>query len=61
MEYEVEDQEIDQRGPGERLCKKTVKHVNWTVVDGEADKGCLMINQDRCEWVNVSYGTRLPR
>jgi len=22
--------QIDQRGPGERWCKKTVKHVNWT-------------------------------
>jgi len=32
MEYDVEgsEQEVDQRGVGERLCKKTVKHVNWT-------------------------------
>jgi len=35
MEYEVEgprvkdqDQEEDQRGPGQRLSKRTVKHVN---------------------------------
>jgi len=30
MEYEVRqsDQEVDQGGLGERLCKKTVKHVN---------------------------------
>jgi len=30
MEYEVESpyQEVDQRGLGERLCRKTVKHVN---------------------------------
>jgi len=42
MEYEVEvpEHEVDQRGLGERLCKKTVEHVNWTgwmpriVVDG---------------------------
>jgi len=29
MEYEVEgqDQEEDQRGPGERLSKRTVKHI----------------------------------
>jgi len=29
MEYEVEgqDQEEDQRGPGERLYERTVKHV----------------------------------
>ena len=30
MEYEAEGpgQEIDKRGPGERLWKRTVKHVN---------------------------------
>jgi len=30
MEYEqrVQDHEKDQRGPGERLLKRTVKHVN---------------------------------
>jgi len=30
MEYEVEgpDREEDQTGPGERLWKRTVKHVN---------------------------------
>jgi len=30
MEYKwrVPDQEVDQRGLGERLCKKTVRHVN---------------------------------
>ena len=30
MEYEAEgpDQEEDQRGPAERLWKRTVKHVN---------------------------------
>ena len=30
MEYEVEgqDKEGDQRGPGERLSKRTVKQVN---------------------------------
>jgi len=29
MEYEVEasDQEVDQRGHGERLCKKIAKHI----------------------------------
>jgi len=27
MEYEAPDQEVDQRGLGERLCKKIVKHV----------------------------------
>jgi len=30
MEFEVEipDQEVDESGLGERLCKKTVKHIN---------------------------------
>jgi len=30
MKWKMPDQEVDQRGPGERLCKKTVtvKHVN---------------------------------
>jgi len=27
MEYKVADQEVDQRGHGERLCKKIAKHV----------------------------------
>jgi len=29
MEYKVEvtDQKVDQRGLGEKLCEKTVKHV----------------------------------
>jgi len=26
----VQNKEEDQRGPGERLSKRTVKHVNWT-------------------------------
>jgi len=34
MEYEAEasDQEVDQRAPGQRLWKRTAKHVNkkWT-------------------------------
>ena len=30
VEYEVEvpDQEVEQRGLGQKLCKKTVKHIN---------------------------------
>jgi len=28
MEYEAEGQGEDQRGPGERLSERTVKHVN---------------------------------
>jgi len=36
------DQEVDQRGLGERLCKNIAKHVNctwrilWIVVDGRS-------------------------
>jgi len=32
MKYEVEAsrQEVDQRGCGQRLCKKIAKHVIWT-------------------------------
>ena len=36
------EQEEDQKGPGDRLWKRTVKHVNctrrmlWIVVDGES-------------------------
>jgi len=26
--YGVQSAEIDQRGPGERWCKKIVKHIN---------------------------------
>jgi len=28
MKYRVPDQETDQKGPGERLWKRTVKHMN---------------------------------
>jgi len=28
MKWRVQDKEEDQRGPGERLSKRTVKHVN---------------------------------
>jgi len=28
MEYEVPEEEVDQKGLGKRLCKKTVKQVN---------------------------------
>ena len=30
MKLRVQDQEEDQRGPGERLYERTVKHVKWT-------------------------------
>ena len=30
MKWRVQDQEEDQRGPGERLYERTVKHVKWT-------------------------------
>jgi len=28
MKWRVQDQKVDKRGHGERLCKKTVKQVN---------------------------------
>jgi len=31
MKQRVPDQEVDQRGPGERLWKRTVKHVNLSL------------------------------
>ena len=30
IKYRVQDQEEDQRGPGERLYERIVKHVKWT-------------------------------
>jgi len=57
MEYEVEGSRVDQKGLRERLCKKTVKHVNWTgnmlwiVVAEEADKGWLMITIGVSGWM----------
>ena len=34
MKFRVQDQEKDQRGPGERLPERIVKHVKWIVVNG---------------------------
>ena len=41
MEYEVE--KVDQRKLGERLWKKTVKHVDWI---------------ERMPWIVVDGGSR---
>jgi len=45
MEYEVmvPGQEVDQRKLGERLWKKTVRHINWT---------------ERMPWIVIGGGTR---
>jgi len=54
MKWRVPGQEVDQRHLGERLWKKTVRHVNstgrmpWTILD-EADKGRLMTTIDVSE------------
>jgi len=51
-------QEIDQRGLGGRLCKKIVKHVNWTgrmpwiVVDG---RSWWRFIDDQDRWVSECY------
>jgi len=40
MKWMMPDHELDQKGLGQRLCKKTVMHVYWTgrmlwiIVDG---------------------------
>jgi len=42
MRWRAPDQEVEQRGLGERLCKNVVRHVNkkgrmlWIVVDGRS-------------------------
>jgi len=42
MRWRAPDREVDQRGLGERLCRKIVKHVNrtgrmlWIIVDGRS-------------------------
>ena len=54
--WRAPDQEEDQRGPGERLWKRYVKHVNWTrrmlwiVIDGES-KVCLMTRMGVSGWM----------
>ena len=53
MKLRVQDQEEDQRGPGESLYERTVKHVKWTkrVPFEEDDKGCPMIRIGVSGWV----------
>jgi len=64
MWWRAPDQEVDQRGHGERLCKKIANHSVWTgrmlwiVVDGRSWWG-LGDDQDG-GWVNVSSGTGSP-
>ena len=64
MKLRFPDQELDQRGPGETLWKRTVKQVNgtrrmlWIVVDGGS--WYRMYDQDGHEWVNVSSDTDPP-
>jgi len=52
MKLRVQDQEEDQRRPGERLYERTVKHVKWTkrVPFEEDDKGCPMIRMGVSGW-----------
>ena len=57
MKQRVPDQEMEQRRPGVRLWKTTVKHENWTrrmlwiVVMEEVDKGGLMISTGMNGWM----------
>jgi len=45
MKWRVPDQEVYERRLGQRLCRKTVRHLNctermsWIAVDEKADKG----------------------
>jgi len=65
MEYEVEG--TRPRGWPKKtwteIVQRKLKHLNWTgrmpwiAVDG----GRMIDDQDRCEWVNVSFGTGSPR
>ena len=62
MKQRVQDQEEDQRGPRQRLSKRTVNHVNWTrrmlwVVVNGGSWYRMSDDQDGCEWVHVSSGT----
>ena len=62
MKWRVEGQEVDQRKLGERLWKKTVRHINWTermpwIVINWGSRSRMTDDRDRCEWVNVSSGT----
>ena len=65
MKWRVPGQEVGQRKFGDRLWKKTYRHVNWTgrmpwiIIDGGSRKG-MTDDHDRCEWVNVSSGTGSP-
>jgi len=42
MRWRAPDQELDQRGHEERLCKKIAKHVIWIVVMEEGDKDWMI-------------------
>jgi len=61
VKWRVPDQEVDQRWLGERLWKKTVRHINWTgsmlwiVVDG-GNRQRMIDDHNWCKWVNVSSG-----
>jgi len=66
IKWRVPGHEVDQRKLGERLWRKTVRHINWTermpwiVIDGGSRLG-MTDDHDWCEWMNVSSGTGSPR
>ena len=63
MKWRVPDQEVDQRGLGERLCKKTQGCIlNRDAIDRSRWRKLIKMvdDQNRCEWVNVSSGTAHP-
>jgi len=61
MKCRVPDQETDQKGLGERWCKKDrqARKLNrkFAMDRSRWRKQIKMVDQDRCEWVNVNSGT----
>jgi len=65
MKWRVLGQEVDQRKLGQRLYK-TVRHKlnREDAMDSNRWRKQIrdgMVDQERCEWVNVSSGTGSPR
>ena len=62
----AQDQEEDQKGPGERLWKKDCRaqKLNEDAMDSTCSRWRKLMklsnDQDGCEWVKVSSGTGQP-
>ena len=64
MNCRVPDQEVDERGLGQSLCKKdcqACKLIREDAMDRSRWRKLMKDDdQDRCEWENVSSGTGSP-